>query len=61
MSVLTLNPTDFGFELVDGLLVPDRFYLPLPDAVAIVCTCVKWSAVCKDRMTLSNLFILTAL
>ncbi len=52
LSALTLNPTDFGFELVDGLLVPDRFYLPLPDDVAIVCTCVKCSTTrCVCRQT----------
>ena len=37
----SLDPRQFGFELVDDLLVPSRENNPIPEELAIHCTCKK--------------------
>jgi hypothetical protein len=36
-----IDPRQFGFELIDDLLVPSRGNNPIPEDLAIHCTCQK--------------------
>ena len=52
LSTLSLDPKMYGFDEVDGMLLPSKFQRLVPDDLILYCNCVKCSTkgcLCRSK------------